>query len=421
MYLAYLTSKADHYLNKLCLDIPRRSVGSPGNRQATAFFADVVASQGFQTECPQFDCLYWTQDGARLAAEDEAFQAFVSPYSLGCDVQAPLVAVSSLDELESVQASGKLLLMRGELTREQLMPKNFPFYNPQEHQHIYHLLELKNPLAIITATSRNPELAGALYPFPLIEDGDFDIPSVYLTEEVGDELLRFSGRPVSLTSLSRRIPATGCNVIASKNPAAERRVVLTAHIDAKEGTPGAVDNAASVATLLLLAELLRDYSGKLGIEIVAINGEDYYAAPGEVQYLQRNQGRLGDILLNINLDGVGYHKGLTAYSLYECPELVSGLVRQAWSGFPGMTEGEQWYQGDHMIFVQNQVPALAITTDRFMEMETHIAHTAQDTPQLVNPARLSTLALALRDLCLALDSHFVSHNSHTLEPSSPIP
>ena len=406
MTLTYLTSKADQYLNKLCVDIPRRSVGSPGNREAAAFFAEINTSFGFQVETPQFDCIHWTHEGARLTAEGEWFQAYVSPYSLGCQVKdAPLVAAANIDELEGVQATGKLLLLRGELTREQLMPKNFPFYNPEEHQRIYHLLEAKSPLAIIAATSRNPELAGALYPFPLIEDGDFDIPSVYLTEEEGDKLLSHTGHLVSLTILSRRITAMGCNVITRVNPAARRRVVLTAHIDAKESTPGAVDNAGGVVTLLLLAELLQGYSGKLGVEIVAINGEDYYASPGEIQYLQLNQGKLGDILLNINLDGVGYHKGQTSYSLYECSEAVSTLVRQVFSAYTGMAEGEQWYQGDHMIFVQNQVPALAITTEHFMEMETLFAHTPQDTPELVDVSRLASLALALRDLLLALDTY----------------
>ena len=38
-------------------------------------------------------------------------------------------------------------------------------------------------------TDRNPELVGALYPFPLFEDGDFDIPSVFMT---GDEGLRLA-------------------------------------------------------------------------------------------------------------------------------------------------------------------------------------------------------------------------------------
>ncbi len=44
------------------------------------------------------------------------------------------------------------MLVRGELAREQLMPKNFPFYQPEEHQRIIHLLEAQKPLAIIAAT-----------------------------------------------------------------------------------------------------------------------------------------------------------------------------------------------------------------------------------------------------------------------------
>jgi aminopeptidase YwaD len=406
MSLTELTPKATQYLTRLCVEIPNRPVGSPGNRQATAFFADRMASLGFVTESPPFDCIYWTHSGARLTAGGESFQVFVSPYSSGCQILAPLVAASTLDELESAPASGKLLLLRGELTREQLMPKNFPFYNPEEHQHIYRLLETKKPLAILAATTRNPELAGALYPFPLIEDGDFDIPSVYLTQEEGDRLLQYVGSPASLASLSQRIPALGCNVIAARNPAAEKRIVLTAHIDAKEGTPGALDNAAGVVTLLLLAELLQDYSGRHGVEIVAVNGEDNYAAPGEIQYLQRNQGKMGDILLNINLDGVGYIHGATAFSLYECPAALSALVTGVFSAHPKLVQGEQWYQSDHMVFVQSGVPALALTSEAFMDIETQFAHTPKDTPDLVDPARLAALALAIRDLLLALDTMY---------------
>ena len=51
------------------------------------------------------------------------------------------------------------------------------------------------------------------------------------------------------------------------------------------GTPGALDNASGTTVLLLLAELLADYRGSLGVDIVAINGEDYYSAPGEIVYL----------------------------------------------------------------------------------------------------------------------------------------
>lgn len=101
----------------------------------------------------------------------------------------------------------------------------------------------------------------------------------------------FGRREVSLKIRAQRTPSTGCNVIARKGAHHHRRVVLFSHLDAKDGTPGAIDNATGVVILLLLAELLADYTGQLGIEIVALNGEDYYVASGEKQYLSLNEGR----------------------------------------------------------------------------------------------------------------------------------
>ena len=149
-----------------------------------------------------------------------------------------------------------------------------------------------------------------VYPFPLIEDGDFNIPSVYMTEEEGNRLLFSVGRTVSLSSISTRVPGKGCNVVARKGSPSGQRIVVTAHIDAKKGTPGAMDNASGVVVLLLLAELLGEYTGGRLIELVALNGEDYYAVPGQMLYLAQNKDRFHEILLNINIDGAGYKRVL---------------------------------------------------------------------------------------------------------------
>jgi aminopeptidase YwaD len=402
----HLSEQAEKYLQQLCVEIPNRCVGSIGNRAATDIFAEGVESFGFQTECPEFDCIDWANNGAHLAVNSEPFDAFVSPYSLGCNLSASLVVISSVEELETVDAANKIILARGNIAKEQLMPKNFPFYNPDEHKRIIHLLETKVPQAIIAATSRNPELAGGLYPFPLIEDGDFDIPSVYMTEEEGNRLINHVGKDISLDIRSKRIPAKGCNVIARKVVDLDRKVVLCAHIDthnSKDGTPGALDNASGVVVLLLLAELLENYNGHLGIEIVALNGEEYYSSAGEVQYLINNQDKFNEILLDINLDSVGYYQGNTAYSLYNCPDDIARSIRRVFSTQKDMVEGEQWYQGDHMIFAQKQIPALAITSGHFMELLTHIAHTAQDRPELVDCSKLVQVALTLRGLLLHFD------------------
>jgi aminopeptidase YwaD len=309
-----------------------------------------------------------------------------------------------MDELAAIEADGRLLLLRGELAAEQLTPKNYPFYQVEAHQDIIRLLEEKRPAAILTATGRNPALAGAVYPFPLIEDGDFDIPSVYLTDVEGDRLARRAGQTAALHSRAARSPARGGNVIARMGTDPARRVVVMAHIDAKAGTPGALDNATGVAILLLLAELLRDYRGSLTVEIAAINGEDYYSAAGEMAYLAQNDGRLDEIVLGINLDGVGYRQGRTAWSLYECPEPLAATIRPTLKPYRGLMAGKPWYQGDHMLLVMNGRPALALTSAEIFNLMATVIHTVGDTPDLVDPAKLVETAEALRDVVVALDA-----------------
>ena len=398
-----LIRKAEAHLQRLCLDIPTRPVGSQGNRAATAFVAERLAAAGFDVQTPEFDCLHWTHGDVILTTAGESFVAYPSPYSLGCTVRARLTVASTVNELQALETTDKLLLLHGEIAAEQLMPKSFPFYNPEHHRRVVSLLEERAPAAIIAATSRNPELAGGLYPFPLIEDGDFDIPSVYMKDVDGERLASHAASEVSLTSDATRFPAKACNVIARKgNP--QRRVIFLAHIDAKDGTPGALDNGTGVVALLLLAELLAedglssDEDRGLGVEILAVNGEDYYGAPGQIHYLAQHSDRLDEIVLAINLDVAGYREGIAAYSLYACPDEMASQIRGAFSGHSILKEGEQWYQSDHMVFVMNGRPAVAITSEHFVALSAEITHTPQDHPDLVDYGKVVEIALALSDV-----------------------
>jgi hypothetical protein len=48
---------------------------------------------------------------------------------------------------------------------------------------------------------------------------------------------------------------------------------------------------------------------------------------------------------------------------------------------------------------------MAITTDQFSEVWAGIAHTEKDTADIVEPSKLVSAALGLRDLILELDKH----------------
>jgi len=278
------------------------------------------------------------------------------------------------------------------------MPKNFVFYNPEHHQKIIALLESRKPAGIVTATERKPDQVGALYPFPLIVDGDFDIPSVYCKDTVGDMLAGLGGEALQLKIDARRLPSSASNVIASTDHKGGKRIVVTAHIDAYEDVPGASDNASGIVVLLLLAELLSDYRSSTGVEIIALNGEDHYSAGGQMDYLRRYGQEFPGILFAVNVDDVGFKQGRTSYSYYECAQNLEEKAENVFRHFDGLVRGAPWFNGDHMIFVQNQVPAVAFTSECMPELMRTITHTSSDTPDIIDCQKLVELAASLNAL-----------------------
>jgi len=142
------------------------------------------------------------------------------------------------------------------------------------------------------------------------------------------------------------------------------------------------------------------------VEIVSLNGEDHYAAAGELAYLAVVQDHLDKIKLVINLDGLGYIGNDTAWSLYGCSEYMAGSLRAVIKAYPGMVEGDAWYQGDHSMFIQQGVPAVALTSADLGHMMQQITHTPNDSPDKVDPGKLAVAALALHDLLIELDTHW---------------
>ncbi len=382
----------------LCSVTPNRRTGSTGNRSAIQFFSRMISSWDYEVDTTPFACLDYEAGSAALKSGKDSFEVFISPYSNDCHVSMSLVTVETVAELEKIECKGKILLMKGQICSEQLMPKNFVFYNPDHHKHIYALLEAKMPSAIVTATSRKPEQVGALYPYPLIEDGDFNIPVVYCTDVVGESIAEKSGRIFSLSAEGKRIPTTASNVIAATHHSTNQKIVVCAHIDAYGNSPGALDNATGTAVLLLFAEMLKARNVKQWIEMVAFNGEDNYSAGGQMDYMRRYGDELSKIALTINIDDVGYKKGKTAFSLYCSPDTLKKQAEAVFNKYQTITRGEDWYQGDHMIFVQQNIPTIAFTSDQVSELMANITHTSADVPDNVDCEQLVALAEALTEL-----------------------
>jgi aminopeptidase YwaD len=386
------------YIDTLCLPFPDRRVGSPGNAAANAWFADAAAGLGCSVERIGFDCVDWEFEGATLQASGRAFEVLPSPYSRPFEGSAPLVAAADVDALESLDARGAVLLLHGDVTKHQLTPKNYPFYRFDEHTRILAAIEEAAPLAVVAATGRDPQMTGALYPFPLFEDADFEIPSVYMKDVDGDALLESGGDQVSIEIDSRPVPSRAEQVIARIPGSGEGRVVVSAHIDSRVGTPGALDNAAGVAVLLVLAELLQASSVTTTVEVVPFNGEDDYAAPGEMAYIEANGAAFEDVLVAINIDAAAWVGHRSAVSVYGLPDDLASLVGRMVARARGLVEGPAWPQSDHMIFAMRKVPAMAVTSEDVADVTAGIAHTEHDLPELVDAAAAVEIARFIQGL-----------------------
>jgi aminopeptidase YwaD len=401
---APLRSRASEYVDALCLPHPDRHVGGPGNHSATRYFAETVARFGFEVRSTSFPCVVWEPGEAWTDVAGRRWGLRAGPYSLPADLTAPLAVMGSVDQLEAINTTGLVLLLVGDLVREQLTPKKYPFYQWESHSRIVGAIEKAAPVAVIAATGRSSELVGSLYPFPLIEDADFDIPHAFMTDVEGAELLAYDGESARIVIQSGR-RASRADQVTARRGNNERRVVISGHIDSRRGSPGAIDNATGVVVLMLIAELLSEYGGTLGVELVPFNGEDDYAAPGEMAYLADKGARLKEeVVLNVNVDGVGWRGHPAEVSLYECPEAIVLAARAELEGRALVVEGDAWPQSDHMVFVMRGIPAVALTTADAAGLRMEIAHTEADVPAQVDSDVVVASARYVADLVRRMGS-----------------
>lgn len=158
-----------------------------------------------------------------------------------------------------------------------------------------------------------------------------------------------------------------------------------------------MDNGTGTAVLLTLADLLKDYNGKYGVELLAFNGEDYYAAPGQMQYLAQNEGKIDQVVFAVNIDGAGCKGYKTSFCCFNCEEESGHLVQQVFEKSESV-QIDPWYQGDHMLFAMNQVHALAVSSENLYEIAAELAHTPEDTIENVDINKVLEIAETLQDL-----------------------
>ena len=380
------------WLSTLCNEIGSRAVGSANNREAGRDINDLFAQFGLSVEQQSFECIHWEQGNLKLKLNNDEIPAGVSPFSLPVTISGEFEYVETLDQLQNRILKGKVAVLGGELTKEALMPKNFRFWNSEHHQKIIKTLEDKSPEAIITLSYSKD------HPLPVIEDGDFDLPSVAVAGKYTEDFKTATPKAVTLSFEAARIPSEGVNVIARINGQAVSKLVVCAHFDTKAGTPGALDNASGIATMLFTARLLSGRTLQKGVEFVAFNGEDYYSTPGQIAYLDKYAEDFGQIKLAVNCDGVGYTTGKTGISPIACSKNIEEQVAKYIVNHKNLALSSPWYQGDHMLFVNNGIPALAITSESIFDIMDTVIHTENDTPELIDVQKIIDTASFITEM-----------------------
>jgi len=379
---ADLTSPIAAHLTTLTRRPAGRPVGSPANHEAEAYIAAVLERAGYEIERQAFDCVDWRLESVELSAGGAPLPVIANPYSPAADVTAPVVAAAGYDELAATDVTGRIAVLHGALTAEALFPRNYPFFTVEEHVRLIDLLLARRPAAVVMASP------AAENPAPLIEDGDFALPSVTVTAGVGEALRQATG-PVTLRLRSTAAPGRAANVIGRRAAPARNKLVLCAHFDTKPGTPGALDNAAGVAAVLALAGRLAAHPPATNVEVVAFNGEDHYAAPGEMAYIAACGSDFGRIGLLINVDGVGLRGQPATMAFFNCPEAWADRTRALMAQSDGIEESEPWPESDHSIFAMQGVACLALTSGGIHALIDGVIHTPADTLDLVDPAGIA--------------------------------
>jgi aminopeptidase YwaD len=383
--------------NELMRMISReRPVGTTANTEINDYLERQLLDMGFQVDSLPFDCTVWENNKSCLILGEMTFEVAASPFSEAFDGAGALISVKSTDDLKNADCSGRILLMSGELTQTSLQPKNYPFYYPDEHKVLIALLEQKKPKAIVAATGKHP-MCG-LDPFPLFEDGNFMIPSVYLSLQMFDEMqaLLSLHKTASLTIRSSKKRIQSRQLVAIKSTGnSTKKIVLCAHMDSKYGTDGALDNAAGVAVLLETAKRLNTEGWD--VEVVPFNGEEYYEASGELRYLKRLEERKETPALLINFDSPCYMGSKNAASFYNFRDKDKEVAVRLLAQYPEVVAGPEWYAGDHCAFIFGGTPCMAITASDLFGGAVEYTHTSKDTLDIVDSELITPTAKYVND------------------------
>jgi Zn-dependent M28 family amino/carboxypeptidase len=207
-------------------------------------------------------------------------------------------------------------------------------------------------------------------------------------------------------------------------------VILGAHYDSREGTPGADDNASGTAAVLSLARSFVKAKPDRTLRFVFFTNEEYFRQNlmGSLVYANLCRARNDNIVAMVSLETIGYYSDVAGSQRYPFPINLfypstgdflgfvgntdsRSLVRTAIGSFravatipsqgvaaPESIDGVGW--SDHWSFWQQGYPAIMIT-DTAPFRNPHY-HELTDTPDTLDYGRMARVVTGMEDMLQTL-------------------
>ena len=361
----------------ICIERP---VGTDGNNRVILLLKEAFSELNYGIRELPFDCKVWQPNRSFAEQDNKKSELYPGPFSGSIKGSFPVKYISSLTELKEIESFGGILIFKDELTKAALFPKNFPFYFPDEDKMKYEIIENINPKGIIAISGKDP--VSGLNPFPVFEDANFKIPTAYVSalENITE------AKEISIEINSTIRMEKSKQIIFRKEGKLKDIILISAHMDSKYSTDGAVDNASGLYTLYETAKLIKTGNYNNTMEIVPFNGEESPEVPGQLAYLNYLRENNLNVKLVINIDGVGGSENVFSFYNFDKKKKSDIIAKNK------IREGGEWYSGDHGMFAFQGIPCIAVSADTMFTELMNVTHTKNDKMELVDCHLLENLS-----------------------------
>jgi aminopeptidase YwaD len=371
-----------------------RPAGTEAERRGVDYVAARLREMGYRVEVVAFPFPYFetlkvgleVTSPARIALNPRAL--VYSPSTEGV-LAAPLVfaALGRPEDFRAVDVQGRVaLVQRGEIT----------FLEKVENA------ARAGARAVVVYNHEPGPLVGTL-------TRRSSVPAVTISREEGLRLrdLLAQGPVLVLLVVDTWLETrTSHNVVATLAGRDGGRVLLGAHVDSVEGSPGANDNASGVGAALEAARLLRAQPPPWTVEVVAFGAEEL-GLFGSEAYARSE--RVRGLRAMLNLDMVGVGPRLLVGNTGSDRRVVEAALDAA-RRLGVRLEARRMGASDHVPFERAGVPAAMLHRP-----DDPNYHSPEDTPDKVRPDLLDPV---VRLAAAVLRSPSVVAGPGTLQPTA---